>query len=44
MPVTADGNERLKISDHLNNLAAGDTITMKVLRAGEITELTTLRR
>lgn len=41
IPVTADGNNELRISDYLSSLRTGTKVTMKVLRAGEITYLTT---
>lgn len=41
IPVTADGSNELKIIDYLNNLQTGQKVTMKVLRAGEVIELTT---
>jgi serine protease Do len=41
IPVTADGRNDLRIIDYVNSLGTGGTITMKVLRAGEVTELTT---
>lgn len=39
IPVVADGSTTLKMIEYLNSLKPGDTITLKVLRAGEITEL-----
>jgi serine protease Do len=37
--VTPDGGTTLKMIEYLNSLNPGDTITIKVLRAGQITEL-----
>jgi len=42
IPVTPDGSNELKIIDYINNLQTGEKVTMKVLRAGELTELNTL--
>ena len=42
IPVTPDGSNELKIIDYINNLHTGEKVTMKVLRAGEVTELNTL--
>lgn len=39
--VTPDGGTVMKMIEYLNSLNPGDTITMKVLRAGQITELKT---
>ena len=40
IPILADGSSTLKMIDSLNAVKPGDTISMKVLRAGHITELT----
>ena len=40
--VTADGINTMKIIDYLSAMKPGDEITVKVLRAGQITELKTL--
>jgi S1-C subfamily serine protease len=40
IPILADGSSTLKMIDYLNAVKPGDTISMKVLRAGHITELT----
>lgn len=37
--VVADGSTTLKMIEYLNTVKPGDTISMKVLRAGQITEL-----
>ena len=37
--VTPDGSTILKMIEYLNSMKPGDTITIKVLRAGQITEL-----
>jgi len=42
IPVTADGGNELKMIEYINNLQTGEKVTMRVLRAGEVTELTTL--
>ncbi|HKZ81145.1 MAG TPA: PDZ domain-containing protein, partial [Pyrinomonadaceae bacterium] len=41
IPVTPDGGTTLKMIEYLNSLKPGDPVTMKVLRAGQITELKT---
>jgi S1-C subfamily serine protease len=41
IPVTPDGSTILKMHDYLNSLNPGETIRVKVLRAGQITELKT---
>jgi serine protease Do len=41
IPVTPDGGNALKMIDYLNNLKTGDTVRVKVLRGGAVTELTT---
>jgi S1-C subfamily serine protease len=40
IPVVADGSTTLKMIEYLNSAKPGDTISLKVLRAGQITELT----
>jgi S1-C subfamily serine protease len=37
--VTADGDTVMKIVDYINKLRPNDTVTVKVLRGGQITEL-----
>jgi S1-C subfamily serine protease len=37
--VTADGGNMMKIIDYLSALKGGDTVTLKVLRAGKVEEL-----
>src|SRR6185312_14684388 len=37
--VTVDGDTVIKIYDYINKLKAGETVTVKVLRAGQIIEL-----
>lgn len=39
IPIIPDGGTALKIFDYLNQLHPGDTITVKVLRAGQIVDL-----
>jgi S1-C subfamily serine protease len=39
--VTPDGSAMSQVWDYLNNLKPGDTVTVRVLRAGQITELKT---
>jgi serine protease Do len=39
IPVVPDGGTTLMMIEYLNSLKPGDKITMKVLRAGQITEL-----
>lgn len=39
--VLPDGAAMPKILDYLSNLKTGDPVTIKVLRAGQVTELTT---
>ena len=41
IPVVPDGSTVLKMVDYLNSLKAGDTITLKILRAGQVQELKT---
>jgi S1-C subfamily serine protease len=38
--IVADGSTTLKMIEYLNSVKPGDTISLKVLRAGQITELT----
>jgi S1-C subfamily serine protease len=39
IPIVPDGSTMLKIIEYLNSANTGDTMTLKVLRAGQITEL-----
>ncbi len=39
IPVTADGSTALKMFDYLNSLRTGEIVTVKILRAGQVTEL-----
>jgi len=39
IPITPDGGTTMQIFNHLNALKPGDMVTVKVLRAGHVTEL-----
>jgi serine protease Do len=39
MPVSADGSNSIQMFDHLSKLNAGDPVSVKVLRGGQVTEL-----
>jgi S1-C subfamily serine protease len=39
IPITANGSNELKMIDYLNQLNPGDTVIVKVLRAGQVIEV-----